>query len=271
MNDYYAELGVDETAGVDEIKRAYRSLAKQYHPDRNQSETAHSRFVSIAEAYAVLSDSAQRRAYDQKRQGIPLDDSLARMAEAFAKAQQAARARAEAEYRVQRQRWEEKQAEEATWGKITDLTARIGLILTLLLVVDYFGAVPSPPATILQKQKFLDKDLYLLTTSDNTYVVNAEEALYVPSGWILEETSSLLLSQQLSLEAYSPYSSEPRTPLRGPANLYRPFFIFPLAMAICCLGAMMRARFPHPIQGLLFAIGAWTSFGLSVLAWGVFG
>lgn len=271
MKDYYAELGVGESAGEEEIKRAYRKLAKQYHPDRNQSEEAHDRFVSIAEAYAVLSDSTQRKTYDQKRKGIPVDNTLARMAEAFAKAQAVARARAEAEYQEKQARWEAKKAEEAKWGRITDITARIGLLLALVLALDFFGAVTSAPTTILNKQKFLNRDLYLLTTAEKKYVVNAEDALYVLTGWKLEEKRSLILSQQLDLQAFPDYSPDKRTSISGQANLYRPFFVFPLAMVFCSLGAMMRRMYPRPIQGLLFAIGAWTAFGLSFLVWGLFG
>lgn len=271
MKDYYVELGVEESAGEEEIKRAYRKLAKQYHPDRNQAVEAHDRFISIAEAYAVLTDPDQRRTYDQRRKGIPVDDTLARMAEAFAKAQQMARARAEAEYQEKQKRWEAKQAEEARWGRITDITARIGLVLGLLLALDFFGAVTSSPMTILNKQKFLDRDLYLLTTAEHQYVVNAEDALYVLTGWMLEEKSSLILSQQLDLKAFPAYSPDKKTSIMGQANLYRPFFVFPLAMVICSIGAMMRRMLPRPIQGLLFAIGAWTAFGLSFLAWGLFG
>ncbi|MBN2388780.1 MAG: J domain-containing protein [Anaerolineales bacterium] len=64
--DYYKILGVDRKASSDEIKRAYRKLAMQYHPDRNPGDkTAEERFKEINEAYQVLSDSGKRARYDQ--------------------------------------------------------------------------------------------------------------------------------------------------------------------------------------------------------------
>jgi curved DNA-binding protein len=64
--DYYAVLGVDKTATAQEIKKAYRKLAVQYHPDKNPGDKqAEERFKEISEAYAVLSDSEKKQQYDQ--------------------------------------------------------------------------------------------------------------------------------------------------------------------------------------------------------------
>ena len=64
--DYYETLGIDRSAADGEIKRAYRKLAMQYHPDRNKDDTdAERKFKEINEAYAVLSDPDKRSAYDR--------------------------------------------------------------------------------------------------------------------------------------------------------------------------------------------------------------
>jgi curved DNA-binding protein len=64
--DYYKTLGVDRNAEAKEIKKAYRKLARQYHPDVNPGDkAAEERFKEINEAYEVLSDSDKRRKYDQ--------------------------------------------------------------------------------------------------------------------------------------------------------------------------------------------------------------
>lgn len=64
MKDYYAILGVSKTASQDEIKRAYRKLAHQYHPDKAGKEHE-AKFKEVNEAYQVLSDPAKRQRYDQ--------------------------------------------------------------------------------------------------------------------------------------------------------------------------------------------------------------
>jgi len=63
--DYYKTLGIERNAGQDEIQRAYRKLARKYHPDINKSGDAEDNFKRINEAYEVLGDPEKRKKYDQ--------------------------------------------------------------------------------------------------------------------------------------------------------------------------------------------------------------
>src|ERR1700754_2301407 len=65
-NDYYQTLGVAKGASEDEMKKAYRKLAMQYHPDRNPNDKgAEQKFKEISEAYDILKDDQKRAAYDR--------------------------------------------------------------------------------------------------------------------------------------------------------------------------------------------------------------
>lgn len=63
--DYYEVLGVSRTASAADIKRSFRKLAQQYHPDRNKDHNAEERFKEVAEAYQILNDDRKRQLYDR--------------------------------------------------------------------------------------------------------------------------------------------------------------------------------------------------------------
>ena len=63
--DYYEVLGVARGADADAVKRAYRKLARKYHPDVSKEKNAESKFKEVQEAYEVLRDTEKRAAYDQ--------------------------------------------------------------------------------------------------------------------------------------------------------------------------------------------------------------
>ncbi|HSD98712.1 MAG TPA: J domain-containing protein [Patescibacteria group bacterium] len=64
-SDYYKILGVSKSASAQEIKSAYRKLALQYHPDRNKTKEAETKFKEVTKAYEILSDAQKKQTYDQ--------------------------------------------------------------------------------------------------------------------------------------------------------------------------------------------------------------
>ncbi len=68
MKDYYKILGVLKTASTDEIKKAYRKLAREYHPDKTGGDEKKNRvFLDVNEAYEVLGNEDKRKNYDEKK------------------------------------------------------------------------------------------------------------------------------------------------------------------------------------------------------------
>ncbi|MDP5172561.1 MAG: DnaJ domain-containing protein, partial [Bacteroidia bacterium] len=225
--EYYQDLELDETATTEDIRKAYRRLAKKFHPDKNTGEEAHSKFVAIAEANEVLSNSAKRAAYDRQRKGLGSDDALQRMAEAFARAQELARERAEIEYQKRVREAEERYLQELKWTQFADVSAWIGIILGLLLALDFFGASWSDPVPILQKRLFGGTHFYLLVTAEDAFKVESSSARAVSTGWDIQHKQTFLLQEILELRASPPYDKRISLQMPARVGLYRPFFFFP--------------------------------------------
>lgn len=76
MKDYYGLLGLPPDTPAENIKAAYRRKAAQFHPDRNPSPDAATKFREVQEAYELLSDPDRRKAYDETRRSSLIDEPL---------------------------------------------------------------------------------------------------------------------------------------------------------------------------------------------------
>ncbi|WP_313388647.1 DnaJ domain-containing protein, partial [Achromobacter aegrifaciens] len=76
FKDYYSMLGVERDASEDDIRRAYRKLARKYHPDVSKESDAETRMRDVNEAYDVLRDKEKRQAYDNLAAGVSPEGSF---------------------------------------------------------------------------------------------------------------------------------------------------------------------------------------------------
>ena len=103
MNDYYSILGLNKSASQEEIKKRFRELALEYHPDVNVLENAHDKFILINEAYQVLSDAKQKSFYDSliQQQTAKVEESSGNEFEQFkTKVRQEVQTNARKDYRT---------------------------------------------------------------------------------------------------------------------------------------------------------------------------
>ena len=158
FKDYYQILGVDRMATEEEIKRSFRQLAMEYHPDSNQMPGSHERFLAINEAYQVLGDSSKRGLYNFKYDGYkngkvystpsfhagsstktpPQDPYQDRPTQEQYEAWQAAMKR---KAKAQNREF----SQYVPWVR---LVALIGILLSFGLALDYLLIQPSPVQTV---------------------------------------------------------------------------------------------------------------------------
>jgi molecular chaperone DnaJ len=147
-NDYFEELGVKRDAGVDEIKQAYRKLARKYHPDLNPgSKEAEERFKQISAAYEVLSDSKKRKLYDEFGEDGLRSNFDPEQTRAYQQWQQQARATSSRGGSVTRayQQWQQQaRATSSRGGSVSDFGDLFGGSGRGINLEDLFGGVQAP-------------------------------------------------------------------------------------------------------------------------------
>lgn len=225
MKDYYEIMKVDRKATEAEIKKAFRSLANQYHPDKNPSLEAEALFKEINEAYEVLSDPASRLDYDQ-RLGSPAFFNYQ-----YTRPQRAA-------YRGP----SEKTMLQNSLLRYSRLLFFFGCIWSSILVVDY-----AMPAQDLQGKVTADMTHptrlrmhppgKLLTTDiGRSFDVTANEMKYFPLNSDVHIYRSALLSAVIRVENYNGTFV-----VNNLGSIYRNFSFAPILLFIACvLGIVIK-------------------------------
>lgn len=148
--NYYQILQVNQQATPQEIKQAYRRLAKEFHPDTQTDNSNHEQIVLINAAYEILSDNQNRRNYDQELLGKSAQ---------FLHRRQAKTQTANQYYQANRQQQKKVNIDESTWLKKVYLPTNrcLNLILTPLeLEIDYLSADPFDDQLMLIFMKYLE-------------------------------------------------------------------------------------------------------------------
>ncbi|GAB4418486.1 MAG: hypothetical protein OHK0039_29960 [Bacteroidia bacterium] len=149
LKDYYSILGITPLANQDDIKRAFRRLAKVYHPDSSDADT-HSRFLDINEAYQTLGDPYRRSYYDQQRNGLAREPQP-RQQPPQPPPPVDPEAQKRAYYEARQRRGMRQQAEFARYLPAVRFFLLLNILFVLSLALDYVLTRPSEPLTVLAR------------------------------------------------------------------------------------------------------------------------
>lgn len=227
MKDYYQIIGVERTASEAEIKRSFRKLAVQYHPDKNPSQEAEAIFKEINEAYEILSDPESKVRYDQLLAPI----SQPTWQPTYTRAQ--ARTKGPSERQILMQ----------SMLRFSQLLFYIGCLWSAVLVVDFVipGKVLEEKvisdATDMQylfKQKHHD---LLVTENGHHFPLSATDLVYFPRDWNLKIHTSFIFSALIKVENYNSTFE-----VNNLATIYRNFSFAPILLLLCCAVGIVWQR-----------------------------
>jgi hypothetical protein len=226
MKDYYEIMKVDRKASEAEIKRAFRQLANQYHPDKNPSTEAEAIFKEINEAYEVLSDPASRLDYDQ-RLGSP----------AFFNYQYIRPQRAN--YRAP----SEKTFLQNSLLRYSRVLFTFGCMWCSLLIVDFLvpaddlqGKVTSNLSGTSSLRVHRPRKA-LTTNIDRSFDIGADEMKYFPTNSDIHIYRSAILSAVIRVENYNGTYV-----INNLGSIYRNFAFAPIILFMACvLGLVIKS------------------------------
>ncbi len=233
MKDYYKTLGVSASATASEIKKAFRNLAVRYHPDKNPSPDAKSRFQEISEAYDVLGDAAKRAQYDA-RLANPLEELF----------QQPVQTHRDPAYRRRRARQPPRSQEPpASYILMRDSLkyviwiSRVGLVVATLFFVDYFLPYQHEDESIAEIYSMRSRNRHVY------YVLETHTGREIK---IYEKVSGFTAGSKITLAITPIYGSvmsvsNPTGSYKA-GHMYRALIFFPIVLFINSLMALIYRK-----------------------------
>lgn len=243
MRDYYQILEIDKQATQEEIKRAYRKLAKKYHPDRSGYAQADKLFAEISQAYSVLSDVQQKQEYDFQRLQSPTSRSSQG---------------GERSYRRPPRYKQQSKLNLIPYLRYFHLVSKIALSFCTLLIFDF--AIPSPPQNdiVLSKsaqitvsrygRQFLT-GYYINLQHQGTFLIDKEVGARVSRGLHVTVDKTILL-QKLTNVSFN-FGAEKEHYNIG-ASIYSNFSFALITLTLASLIGVFRKNKPE--QALNLAI-----------------
>jgi hypothetical protein len=228
VKNYYEIMKVGRKATDAEIKKAFRKLANEYHPDKNPSRDAEAIFKEINEAYEVLGDPASRMDYDQKLSNP-----------AFYDYQNIRQQQNPGSYR---RRPSERAMLQLSLLRYSRLLFYFGCMWCSVLVVDYLMPANHIESTVLTDMSKLPLATFhqprklLVTTGGHDFDVTAGEMKYFPLGSKIHVYSSSFLSAMIKVENY-----DGTYVVNNLGSIYRNFSFAPILLFLgCVLGIVVK-------------------------------
>jgi hypothetical protein len=232
MKNYYSILGVSATAHEADIKRAYRKLALQYHPDRNASPQAEQFFKEVNEAYDVLSDSQKRYEYDQRLLN-PLHTGT------YTAAQPTHR---DPRYRPHTQAQPRKPSaeQELMQRAVPYLTkvAWVGIFLVIVMLADVAlpAQIETTPIIGFRSTRVRHTSQEHMITASGSYRITDEAMLKLHVGDTVEIIHSAFLNRLVRLQCNDVY-------ITNLATVYSNYVFVPILLCILSvLGVLLRNK-----------------------------